>query len=148
MKLFLLPLLCLVAALTGCSTVSRRIEEKSSYFNTLDAPTQERLKRSAIKVGDTQDMVYIAIGRPDRVREKTTSAAQETVWVYNTYSTEYAGAHFVGYQRRVYINPRTNTRYATMEPVYASAYHDRTEEYMRVVFKEGHVAAIEQQRYE
>ena len=145
MKFLLLPLLCLVAALTGCSTVSRRIEEKSTYFNTLDAQTQERLKRSAVKVGDTQDMVYIAFGHPDRVREKATGTSQETIWIYNSYRDEYAGTHFAGYQRRVYYNPRTNSRYVTMEPVYAMAYREHTEEYMRVMFKEGRVSAIEQQ---
>jgi outer membrane protein assembly factor BamE (lipoprotein component of BamABCDE complex) len=144
MKLLLLPLLCLVAALTGCSTVSRRIEEKSSYFNTLDAQTQERLKRSAVKVGDTQDMVYIAFGQPDSVREKATSNTHETTWIYNTYRTEYAGTHFVGYHRRVYVNPRTRSRYVAYDPVYATAYRDRTEEYMRVMFRDDRVTAIEQ----
>lgn len=147
MKLLLLPLLCLAAALTGCSTVSSRIEEKSSYFNTLDAQTQERLKRSAVKVGDTQDMVYIAFGQPDRTREKVTGSTQETVWIYNTYRSEYAGSHFAGYQRHVYYNPRTNTRRVYYDPVYVSAYRERTEEYMRVIFREGRVSAIEQQAY-
>lgn len=144
MKLLLLPLLCLVAALTGCSTVSSRIEEKSSYFNTLDSTTQERLKRSAIKVGDTQDMVYIAFGQPDHVREKATGSTKETTWIYNAYYTEYAGTHFAGYRRHVYFNPRTNARYVSLEPVYATAYRDRREEYLRVMFKDSRVSAIEQ----
>lgn len=147
MKLLLLPLLCLAAAFTGCSTVSSRIDEKSSYFNTLDAQTQERLKRSAVKVGDTQDMVYIAFGRPDRTREKVTGSTQETVWIYNTYRSEYAGSHFAGYQRHVFYDRRTNLRRVYYDPVYVSAYRERTEEYMRVMFREGRVSAIEQQNY-
>ena len=147
MKFFLLPLLCVVAALTGCSTVSRRIEEKSAYFNSLDAQTQERLKRSAVKVGDTQDMVYIAFGHPDRVREKATSSSQETIWVYNAYRDEYAGTHFAGYRRHVFYDPRNNVRRIYYDPVYVTAYSERTEEYLRVVFKDGRVSAIEQQAY-
>lgn len=148
MKYLLLSLLCFVAVLTGCSTVNSRIEEKSSYFNTLDAATQERLKRSAVKVGDTTDMVYIAFGRPDRVRERTAGASQDTTWIYNTYREEYAGTHFAGYRRHVIYNPQNNTRRVYYDPVYVSAYREHTEEYMRVVFKDGRVTAIEQQRYD
>lgn len=148
MKFLLLTLLCLTAVFTGCSSVSSRIEEKSSYFNSLDASTQERIKRSAVKVGDTQEMVYIAFGRPNRIREKSTGQTSETTWIYDTYRTEYDGTHFLGYRRRMAFNSRTNTRYLYNEPVWATTYRERTEEYMRVVFNSDRVSAIEQQTYE
>ncbi len=143
MKPFRCLLLLLAACLAGCSTVSSRIQEKSALFASLDPATQERLQRGAVKVGDSQDMVYIAFGNPDFVREKTMEGSQETIWVYTTYRTDFAGTHFVGYHRRIYVDPRTRQRYVAHEPVYATAYRDRTEEYMRVVFREGRVTAIE-----
>jgi outer membrane protein assembly factor BamE (lipoprotein component of BamABCDE complex) len=145
MKYLLLPLLCLLAVLTGCSTVTSRIEEKSALFNTLDAQTQERLKRSAVKVGDTQDMVYIAFGRPDRIKETATAKGQSLTWIYNTYRSEYEGTHFAGYRRHGYFDQRTKVWRVYYEPVHVDMYSERVEEYMRVIFHDDKVVAIEQQ---
>ena len=78
MKKLVLILLSSVLLLAGCSTVDARIKQRSSYFYSLDTKTQERLKKGEIHIGDTTDMVFIAVGHPDRVHEKTTSAGQET----------------------------------------------------------------------
>lgn len=145
MKLLLLPLLCLIAVLTGCSTVNSRIEEKSALFNSLDSQTQERLKHSSVKVGDTQDMVYIAFGRPDGIKETTTTKGQSLTWIYNSYRTEYEGTHFAGYRRHGYFDQRSRAWRVYYEPVHVDMYSERREEYLRVVFQDGKVVAIEQQ---
>jgi hypothetical protein len=144
MKFLLLPLLCLVAALVGCSTVNSRIEEKSAYFNTLDPQTQARIRESVVHVGDTTDMVYIALGHPDRIREKASGKGQELTWIYNTYWEEYEGTHFAGYRRQAFFDRRANAWRIYYEPVRTEIYSERTEEYMRVMFKDGRVTAIEQ----
>ena len=143
MKTFQILLIATFAlALAGCSTVGKRIEEKSAVFNSLDAQTQERLKQSVIHVGDSADMVYIALGRPDRIREKTTTKGQEQTWIYSTFRQEYEGTHFVGYRRHAYFTG--NAWHIYYEPVHADFYRDRMEEYMRITFDAGKVTAIEQ----
>jgi outer membrane protein assembly factor BamE (lipoprotein component of BamABCDE complex) len=144
MKKLLLLLSCLAALMSGCSTVSSRIEEKSAVFNSLDPQTQNRLKQSLVNVGDTPDMVYIALGRPDRTRERNSAKGNDQTWIYSTYSQEYEGSHFVGYRRQAYFDPRVNAWRIYYQPLRADVYRDRIEEYMRVVFHDGKVTTIEQ----
>ena len=144
MKLFLILLGCLTALMTGCSTVEKRIEEKSAFFNTLDPQTQTRLKQCIIHVGDAPDMVYIALGRPDRIREKATGKGHDLTWIYTTNWQEYEGSHFVGYRRQSYFDSRANAWRIYYEPMRAEMYREREEEYMRVIFHDGKITAIEQ----
>lgn len=136
---------CLAAlVLAGCSTVQSRIEEKSAVFNALPSETQSRIEQGLVDVGYTQDMVYIAMGKADRVVERSTGAGSETVWVYNSYYQEYQGTQFAGYRRSVYYDNRIKAYRVFYEPVHADIYRDRVEEVARVVFKDGKVASIEQ----
>lgn len=144
MKTPLIFLSCLALALVGCSSVENRIEEKAAIFNSLPAETQTRIKQGLVDVGFTTDMVYMAMGKADRVIERATEAGTETVWIYNTYYQEYQGSQFAGYQRSVYFDRRINAWRVYYEPVRADVYRDRTEEMARVVFKDGKVNAIEQ----
>jgi hypothetical protein len=131
-------------ALVGCSTFERRSQERSATFNQLDDATKERLKRREIFVGDTFDMVYIALGAPDERRRSVTAAGDATTWIYNRYWQEYEGERMVGYQRRVVYNPRTKSCIVFYEPVRQAVYQERVEERLRVYFKDGQVTAIEQ----
>lgn len=141
-----LALISCVAALmlAGCSTVQSRIEEKSAVFNALPAETQSRIQQGLIDVGYTPDMVYIAMGKADRVVERSTGEGSETVWIYNDYYQEYEGSHFAGYRRSVYYDPRIRAYRVYYQPVHADVYRDRAEEVARVVFKDGKVTSIEQ----
>lgn len=128
----------------GCSTVESRIEEKSAVFNALPIETQARIKQGLIDVGFTQDMVYIAMGKPDRVIDRAVEAGAQTVWIYNSYYQEYQGSHFAGYHRRVYYDPRIKAYRVYYEPARVDVYRERTEEVARVVFTGGKVSSIEQ----
>lgn len=139
-----LTLALLLAGLVGCSTVHTRIEEKAAVFNSLDPQIQARIRQGLIDVGYTEDMVYIAMGKPDEVRQHTTSKGDQTTWIYNAYWQEYEGTRMVGYRRRVYFDPVARAYRVFYEPVRADVYSDRTEERTRVVFKDGKVASIEQ----
>jgi len=143
MKPLLLLSVFLGVLMTGCSTVSSRIEQKSAVFNSLDAPTQERLKKSVVAIGDTTDMVYIALGRPDRIRERATSTGHHQTWIYSFHWEEYEGSHF-GYRREAYFNPRSRSWHVYYDPVHLDTFRDREEEYMRVSFQGDKVFAIEQ----
>ena len=145
MKVFL-PILIFVTAfaLSGCSTVSSRSEEKSAVFNALDPQTQTRLKQSIIRLGDTPDMVYIALGPPSRVRENTTATGHDEVWIYTAHWQEYDGPYFAGYRHHAYLG--RNARRYYYEPLREDLYYDREEEYLRVTFQENKATAIEQMK--
>ncbi len=136
---------CLAAlVLAGCSTVQSRIEEKATVFNALPPEQQANIRQGLVDVGYTQDMVYIAMGRADRVVERSTGEGSQTVWIYNSYYQEYQGSAFAGYRRSVYFDPRIRAYRVYYTPVHADVYRDRVEEVARVVFKDGKVASIEQ----
>ena len=145
MKTFTLSLLALVSLLiSGCSTIENRIEEKSAVFNSLPSETQEQIKQGIVNVGFSPDMVYMALGRPDTIREKTTAAGREIIWVYKAFYQQYEGTQFVGYQRSMYFDRSRNVWQSYLTPVHADIYRDKTEELARISFKDAKVTVIEQ----
>ena len=139
---------CMLAAslgfLGGCQTVESRIQEKPEVFANIDKATQDKIKQGIVDLGYTQDMVYLALGVPDQKRETVTAAGTSVVWIYNTYYQRYDGTAFVGYHRRVYFDPYLRTYRLYYNPTYADAFAEEKEERIRVVFKDGKAAVIEQ----
>lgn len=140
-------LLCLAAAcallLGACNSFESRRDEKSYVFDNLDPATQQRLKDGEIRVGDTFDMVYIALGVPDEKRQKSTSKGSQTVWIYASYQSEYRGEAFAGYRRYVVYDRLTHAYRVYHQPVTQSVYEDRVDERFRVTFENGKVTEIE-----
>lgn len=143
MKKLLIATLLLVFGVAGCNSVNSRIDEKSAVFNSLDPQTQARLRQGLIDVGYTEDMVYIAMGKPDQRKEVTTANGHETTWIYKNYWEEYEGSHVVGYHRFVYYDPLLRAYRVYYEPRRADVYQPREEDRTRVQFKDGHVTSIE-----
>jgi outer membrane protein assembly factor BamE (lipoprotein component of BamABCDE complex) len=140
------PLLLLLVAslLAGCSTFESRAKERPGVLSSLDGSTQNRLKEGNIAVGDTADMVYIALGEPDSKSTRTDASGTQTTWVYSTRWDEYQGTVVRGY-RRVVLYDRASKRYfITYEPVRTDVYAEREEERLRIDFKDAKVTAIEQ----
>lgn len=141
-----LTLLLAVAALAllgGCNTFDRRAEQKAATFATLDADTRERLKNKSIRIGDTPDMVFIALGKADEIRSQESASAETVTWIYNRYWREYQGMAYTGMRPRTMTDPKTGaTRVyyeTTSEPVYAQ----RQKPYLRIIFDAGKVSVIE-----
>ncbi len=143
-SLLLLPALGAALLLTGCSTVTSRINEKGTMFEGLDSATQAKLQHGDIGIGFTPDMVYVALGTPDARRHRTTADGTTETWVYGTYYDRYDGFANMGYHRwggwrggmyRMYWAP------------YRSGF-DRTAlvEDLRVTFRNGKVERIDQAR--
>jgi hypothetical protein len=130
--------------LTGCQTVDDRIKEKPEVFARLDAATQDKIKQGIIDLGYTEDMVYLALGKPDQRRESVTAAGKTTTWIYSTYYERYDGTHFAGYYRSLYFDPYLRTYRVYYRPVFADAYTQEREERIRVVFTNGKVTTLEQ----
>jgi hypothetical protein len=140
-------LLCLCAlGLGACSTINSRIEERQDVFNRLDPQAQSRIRQGLIDVGYTPDMVYIALGKPDRQTDRTTSNGHEMTWIYKEYWEQYEGSRMVGYRRHVYFDPVVKAYRIYYEPVRAELYSEQSEERTRVQFRNGVVIAIEQMK--
>lgn len=80
-------LLALIAALAlaGCQTGSgpqARIREKSAAFAALAPAQQAKIEKGIVEVGFSQDMVYMALGRPNETRDVTLPEGRETTWIY------------------------------------------------------------------
>jgi outer membrane protein assembly factor BamE (lipoprotein component of BamABCDE complex) len=74
--------------LTGCSTPASRIEQNKELFSTFAPDVQASIRQGKINIGFTRDMVYMALGKPERQYSRTTEAGQSEIWSYvDLYST-------------------------------------------------------------
>lgn len=144
MKTNLVGIFSIVAAglLAGCSTFSSRVEERRATFAALSHDDQIRLKAGTINVGDTPDMVYLALGKPDEKRINKTAAGNEEAWIYRLYSQEYRGeAYYRWLPYHAWGGRRARYFYGPIsEPVYESV----ERELARVVFRDGKVSLVSQ----
>jgi hypothetical protein len=135
-------ILC-AAGLTGCSTFASRAQEKAATYDALTPQTQQRLEKGKISIGDTQDMVFIALDTPDAKRAVTTADGAESVWVYKTYWEDYTDTGWVGWHR--FYGPRMGDAFPIYhERVPLALYRTRVADVIRVIFKDGKVIAVDQ----
>jgi len=137
-------LLLLLAA--GCQTVDTRIKENPAVFDALDKTTQEMIKQGVIGIGSTEDMVYLALGSPDQIRESVTTTSRTLIWIYNSYTSYYDGAYMMGYYGYGYGYPYPYYRPYSYYygPPFGAGYRTEKEERIRVTFSGGKVTAIDQ----
>jgi hypothetical protein len=128
---------------TGCQTVQSRIEEKPDVFAKLDPETQAKIKQGIIGIGYTEDMVYLAVGAPDQIRESVTTTGRTLTWIYNDYIAHYDSMYMMGYYGYPYYRYRPYGYYYYPPPLYAPYYTEK-EERIRVTFSDGKVTAIDQ----
>ncbi len=136
--------LFIAGLLAACSSFESRAREKAALFATLDPAAQARLQAGEIRLGDTPDHVYLALGRPSEKRERLTAAGRETVWIYSATWQEYQGTRLVGYRREVVRNKNTQADQVIYIPDYQPIYAARAEDRMRLTFTNERVSALEQ----
>jgi hypothetical protein len=139
----LLLTLLAVACLTGCNTFDRRAQQKPAVFASLSPETRERLKNKSIQVGDTPDMVFIALGRADEVQTTTTAAGETLTWTYTRYWQEYQGQAYAGVRPRTVSDPKTGATTVYYEQIYQPVYASREQPVLRITFSAGKVSVIE-----
>lgn len=139
----LFALLLTLSLLTGCNTFERRARQKADTFATLSPETRARLENEVVQVGDSTDMVYIALGAPDETRVTTTAAGDTTTWTYNRYWQEYRGEAHGGFIRRTATNPATGVTTSYLEPISRPVYVDRQQPVTRISFVNGKVTVVE-----
>lgn len=134
----------LALLLGACNTFNTRARQMSAVYDQLPATEQERLQRGVISIGDSPEMVYIALGNPDERREIMTADGTQTTWVYKTYWQEYEGQAWLGY-RRVILPARNGRGYVVFhEPVTQDVYRTNVDDRIRVTFANGMVETVEQ----
>ncbi|MGC4071442.1 MAG: hypothetical protein QM760_02770 [Nibricoccus sp.] len=145
MKTPLVLFSCLAAlVLARTSTVESRIEEKSHVFNTLSPDAQAHIKQGLVDIGYTQDMVYMAMGKADRVTERANEGGTETV-VLTTAIIRSTKARRFANTRGWCITTSASRRIGDDERC-VDAFSDHAEEVARVVFKDGKVVSVEQMK--
>lgn len=83
-----------VAALVlmGCagpkSTVSTRLQERPGVFETLPPEHQQAVMEEQVKVGMSEDAVFLAWGKPAQVLHQGDTTGESTIWIYTGTTTD------------------------------------------------------------
>ena len=73
----------IVLALAGCQSAGIRAQQHAALFDQLEPAVQARLLAGEVAVGDTPEMVEIALGHPrDDQAMLTSSGRVRRTWVY------------------------------------------------------------------
>ena len=120
----------LLALLTGCSTVERRAAKHATMLGSLPADVRQSIRGGKIDIGYTTDMVYVALGSPDRVYSRRTAEGTTVVWVYTKREPSFDGAWGTGF-------------WGWYGPAGFHGEGSREYEAVRVEFRSGKVHAVE-----
>ncbi len=130
-------LLLLAAVLGGCASgPSARIKQDPEAFASFPQDVQENVRAGEIELGYTEEMVEMALGKPNRVTTRERAEGTERVWIYT--------------RKRSSVGLSLGTGFATGSRGSATGVgagvgtrSGGAEETMRVVFSGGRVTAIE-----
>jgi len=86
--LFLGIAVLLFGFLAGCSTVDSRIRGNPQTFASLSPGDQALVHQGGIREGMTRAAVYMAWGKPDRVRYGSRAGVPFEAWIYTTTRSE------------------------------------------------------------
>ena len=137
----LFPLLSLLAGflfLVGCSTPETRIAKQPELFNRLTPEQQQMIREGKVCVGFDMEMVKLALGDPDRVRERTDVNGRSEVWSYVSYEGSDGMLLYRGWYHRGWGSP--------YYPYYLNVPGRQERSRDEVVFREGRVVSVEQER--
>ncbi len=72
----------LVSALIACNSTGSRIRSQQELFDSYPPDVQANLRNGLIEVGYSQEMVQMALGRPERKAERQSEGGLVEVWTY------------------------------------------------------------------
>mgnify|MGYP006294301461 CR=1 FL=1 len=122
--------------LAGCATPQARIQRNQQMYASFPPEVKRTVREGKIELGYTRDMVYIALGSPDRRYERVTDAGTVEVWAYTDTELTHARVHRAGWW------PWWGPWYGP-DPYYGSVAVPREYEELRVEFRDARVTAIE-----
>jgi outer membrane protein assembly factor BamE (lipoprotein component of BamABCDE complex) len=84
-KSYLAILMAVAVVLTGCksSTVETRRAERPDAYAALQPDQRQLVDQGQIKVGMSEDAVYIAWGKPAQVVTSEDQSGRTTTWLYH-----------------------------------------------------------------
>ncbi|MBV5332683.1 hypothetical protein JZU54_03780 [bacterium] len=88
--------LVLAVLISGCDASSgktARIQEKSAVFAQLTPEQKKSIESGSIEVGYTADMVYMALGKPSKVKSKESPEGKTEMWTYNNFAPAASASH-------------------------------------------------------
>ena len=129
-----------VLAIAGCATPESRIKEKPEVFNSFPQDVQSKVRAGRVEIGFSKDMVYIALGKPDREYTRTTAEGTLEVWSYTDRYTTTERQRITGDFR--IVDPQGGFR-TTHDTVWADVEVPHEYEKLRIEFKNDTVSAIE-----
>ena len=136
----LIVVLAVIAGLffAGCSTPATRIQQNPAAFDRATPAQQELIKQGKVAIGFDEELVQLALGVPDRRRERIDAQGKKIIWSYVNYECDDGMFLYRGwYHRGFWVAPH----YA-----YFADYPNRRErERFRLVFRDGRVISIEQE---
>lgn len=121
--------------LGGCasSTVEKRKQERYAAYSGLVPEWKELVDQGRIKVGMSQDAVYIALGKPDEVVEQENQAGATVHWLYSA-------SNLKEYRYWSHRSVKAGDRYYS-EPYLAQDYYLQPYVKAEVVFEKGVVSS-------
>ncbi len=73
-----------VLLVAGCATPQEaRIRERPDVFGSLTPGQRKMVQAGKVRVGFTEDMVYLALGRPEKVDQKPCGTNGNEDWIYS-----------------------------------------------------------------
>jgi endo-alpha-1,4-polygalactosaminidase (GH114 family) len=127
----------------GCQTVESRIKENPETFAQLDKATQDKIKHGIIDLGFSEDLVYLAIGKPAQKRKSVSATGQTETWIYYAASELRANIIHNGYYRK-YYDQKLGVYCDEYVPATFEDGIPEKRERIQVVFQDGKVSLIEQ----
>lgn len=135
----MLKLFSLIAGLVlmaGCATPEARIQKNPEAYNRLTPVQQQLVRQGRVGVGFDEETVRLALGDPDRVRERTDANGKSVVWSYLTYEGDDGMILYRGFYHRYWRDP--------YYPYYLTYPTRRAHAHTRVVFQNGRVVSVDQ----
>jgi hypothetical protein len=125
-------------SLSACSTINSRIKEKKADFNSYPPEVQAQIQNGQIDQGFTEDMVYIAKGKPDERSTKVHKGKVIEIWKYTLPSSPQptSSAWSNDSMSSPYGYPTFGPGPAQPSPVYYNS------SYLTIEFKDGKVIRL------
>ena len=135
-----LPILCVITSflfLVGCSSTPQdRISQNRKTFESYPASVQSKISAGQVDIGFTEEMVTLALGKPDQKLTRAEAGGQSEVWIYIKDKPQFSfgvgvggGSYGGGSGVATGVGVSTTTK--------------PNDEYMRVIFVGGKVTAVE-----
>ncbi len=129
--------LCILAG--ACATRDARIRKHEDVFESFNHDVQEKVRAGKIDIGFDKNMVFMALGGPDREYTRKTHDGVKQVWVYTDTSMRFGHYHSPGMLDRRY---RYGRHYPHSDLFWMDVPVYNEFETLRVEFKDGVVSAI------